>query len=49
MPNFNRCPLSLKLTKFVLYVSKSCTLHPLTLTKLTFLVKSGYFCNFNRR
>ncbi|MFS8028145.1 hypothetical protein Hanom_Chr16g01507041 [Helianthus anomalus] len=31
-PNCKRCPLPLNLTSFVLNVSKSCTLYPLTLT-----------------
>ncbi|MFS8017407.1 hypothetical protein Hanom_Chr15g01380011 [Helianthus anomalus] len=34
--NCRRCPLPLKLTSFVVKVSKSCTLHPLALTKLIF-------------
>ncbi|MFS8001964.1 hypothetical protein Hanom_Chr13g01196511 [Helianthus anomalus] len=34
--NYRRCPLSLNLTSFVLNVSKSCTLCPLSLTQLTF-------------
>ncbi|MFS7895175.1 hypothetical protein Hanom_Chr00s002460g01700421 [Helianthus anomalus] len=40
--NFRLCPLLQKLTSSVLYVSKSCTICPLVLTKLIFLVKSGY-------
>ncbi|MFS7928144.1 hypothetical protein Hanom_Chr04g00317361 [Helianthus anomalus] len=35
-PNCRRCPLSLKLTRFVLNVSKSCTIYPLTLTQFIF-------------
>ncbi|MFS8006890.1 hypothetical protein Hanom_Chr14g01254481 [Helianthus anomalus] len=38
--NFRRCPLPLKLTSFVLNVSKSCTVCPFALTKLVFIVKS---------
>ncbi|MFS7990711.1 hypothetical protein Hanom_Chr11g01062131 [Helianthus anomalus] len=34
--NYRRCPLPLNLTIFVLNVSKSCTLCPLTLTQLDF-------------
>ncbi|MFS7990476.1 hypothetical protein Hanom_Chr11g01059291 [Helianthus anomalus] len=41
-PNCRRYPLSLKLTGFVLYVTKSCTLCPLGQTQLDFLVKSGH-------
>ncbi|MFS8004569.1 hypothetical protein Hanom_Chr13g01227401 [Helianthus anomalus] len=41
-PNCRRCPLAQKLTGYVLNVSKSCTLCPLALTQLTFLVKSGH-------
>ncbi|MFS7965799.1 hypothetical protein Hanom_Chr09g00766421 [Helianthus anomalus] len=37
-PNCRRCPLSLNLTSFVLNVSKFCTLCPLALTQLGFLV-----------
>ncbi|MFS7911959.1 hypothetical protein Hanom_Chr02g00124151 [Helianthus anomalus] len=37
--NCRRCPLPLKLIGFVLNVSKSCTLCPLSLTKFIFLVK----------
>ncbi|MFS7900479.1 hypothetical protein Hanom_Chr13g01189151 [Helianthus anomalus] len=37
-----QCPLPLNLTSFVLNVSKSCTLCPLALTQLDFLVKSGH-------
>ncbi|MFS7966720.1 hypothetical protein Hanom_Chr09g00777071 [Helianthus anomalus] len=32
VPNCRRCPLTLKLTDFVLNVSKSCMLCPLALT-----------------
>ncbi|MFS8005979.1 hypothetical protein Hanom_Chr13g01243821 [Helianthus anomalus] len=35
-PNCRRCPLSLKLTGFVLNVSKSCTMCPLSLTQFIF-------------
>ncbi|MFS7959428.1 hypothetical protein Hanom_Chr08g00691011 [Helianthus anomalus] len=31
-PNCRRCPLAQKLTSFVLYVSESCTVCPLSLT-----------------
>ncbi|MFS7993753.1 hypothetical protein Hanom_Chr12g01097811 [Helianthus anomalus] len=48
-PNCRRCPLTQKLTSFVLNVSKSCTLCPLGQTQLGFLVKSMYFCNFRRQ
>ncbi|MFS7969933.1 hypothetical protein Hanom_Chr09g00815041 [Helianthus anomalus] len=43
-PNCRRCPLALKLTGFVLNVSKSCTVCPLSLTQfiLFFFVKSGH-------
>ncbi|MFS8016607.1 hypothetical protein Hanom_Chr15g01370571 [Helianthus anomalus] len=41
LPNFSRCPLPLKLMSFVLNISKSYTLYPLTLTKLFFSVKSN--------
>ncbi|MFS7910279.1 hypothetical protein Hanom_Chr02g00104421 [Helianthus anomalus] len=37
-PNCRRCPLSLKLTGFVLNVSKSCTICPLSLTQFIFLL-----------
>ncbi|MFS7914280.1 hypothetical protein Hanom_Chr02g00151541 [Helianthus anomalus] len=37
-----RRPLAQKLTSFVLYVSNSCTLCPLSLTQSDFLVKYGY-------
>ncbi|MFS8010628.1 hypothetical protein Hanom_Chr14g01299281 [Helianthus anomalus] len=36
VPNSRRCPLTSKLTGFVLNVSKSCTLFPLTLTQSIF-------------
>ncbi|MFS7994267.1 hypothetical protein Hanom_Chr12g01103841 [Helianthus anomalus] len=36
IPNFKDCPFSLRYMGFILYVYKSCTLHPLTLTKLSF-------------
>ncbi|MFS7952206.1 hypothetical protein Hanom_Chr07g00604261 [Helianthus anomalus] len=39
---FKRCPFLLKLTSFVLYVSKPCMLRPLILTKFNFSVKSDY-------
>ncbi|MFS7896265.1 hypothetical protein Hanom_Chr13g01217411 [Helianthus anomalus] len=41
-PNCSRCPLVQKSTSFVLNVSKSCTLCPLALTHLNFLVKSAH-------
>ncbi|MFS7966719.1 hypothetical protein Hanom_Chr09g00777061 [Helianthus anomalus] len=40
--NCKRCPLTLKLTGFVLNVSKSCMLCSLALTQLDFLVKYGH-------
>ncbi|MFS8032760.1 hypothetical protein Hanom_Chr17g01561471 [Helianthus anomalus] len=40
--NFNWSPLSLKLMRFVLYVYKSCTLRPLTLSQLKFSFKSNH-------
>ncbi|MFS7997973.1 hypothetical protein Hanom_Chr12g01148231 [Helianthus anomalus] len=41
IPNCRCCPLSLKLTSFVLNVLKSCMLCPLSLTQLDFSVKSN--------
>ncbi|MFS8006422.1 hypothetical protein Hanom_Chr14g01249001 [Helianthus anomalus] len=41
VPNCRRCPLTSKLTGFVLNISKSCTLCPLTLTQSEILVKYG--------
>ncbi|MFS8023459.1 hypothetical protein Hanom_Chr16g01451701 [Helianthus anomalus] len=41
VPNFRRCPLPLKLTSFVLNVSKFCMLCPLGQTQLIF-VKVGH-------
>ncbi|MFS7924606.1 hypothetical protein Hanom_Chr03g00274621 [Helianthus anomalus] len=38
VPNYRCYPLPLKLMSFVLNVSKSCTLCPLALTKLIFLL-----------
>ncbi|KAJ0432376.1 hypothetical protein HanIR_Chr17g0858491 [Helianthus annuus] len=53
VPNCRRCPLPLNLMSFVLNVSKSCTLCPLTLTQSDFFVKyghmtctSGHVCHF---
>ncbi|MFS8010496.1 hypothetical protein Hanom_Chr14g01297821 [Helianthus anomalus] len=40
-PNCKRCPLAQKLISFILYVSKSCTGCPLSLTQSGFLVKYG--------
>ncbi|MFS7923746.1 hypothetical protein Hanom_Chr03g00264381 [Helianthus anomalus] len=37
--NFRRCHLPLKLMRFVLNVSKSCTLYPLGQTQLEFSIK----------
>ncbi|MFS8015935.1 hypothetical protein Hanom_Chr15g01362551 [Helianthus anomalus] len=37
VPNHRRCPLPLNLTRFVLNVSKSCTLCPLALTQSDFV------------
>ncbi|MFS7905345.1 hypothetical protein Hanom_Chr01g00046571 [Helianthus anomalus] len=42
VPNCRRCPLTLNLTSFILNVSKSCTICPLSLTQLIFLVKYGH-------
>ncbi|MFS7965257.1 hypothetical protein Hanom_Chr09g00760081 [Helianthus anomalus] len=42
VPNFRRCPLTLKLMSFVLNVCKYCTLRPLWQTQLDFLVKSAH-------
>ncbi|MFS7973119.1 hypothetical protein Hanom_Chr09g00852831 [Helianthus anomalus] len=42
VPNFRRFPLPLKLTSFVINVSKSCTLCPLGQTLLNFFVKIGH-------
>ncbi|MFS8033921.1 hypothetical protein Hanom_Chr17g01575191 [Helianthus anomalus] len=41
-PNCRRCPLSLKLTGFVLNVSKSYMVCLLSLTQFIVLVKSGH-------
>ncbi|MFS7968078.1 hypothetical protein Hanom_Chr09g00793321 [Helianthus anomalus] len=38
VPNYRRCSLLLNLTSFVLNVLKSCTLCPLALTQLDFLL-----------
>ncbi|MFS8018498.1 hypothetical protein Hanom_Chr15g01392731 [Helianthus anomalus] len=38
-PNCRCCPLAQKLTGFVLYVSKPCTVCPLSLTQSEFLAK----------
>ncbi|MFS7972917.1 hypothetical protein Hanom_Chr09g00850471 [Helianthus anomalus] len=40
-PNCKWCPLPLKLTLFVLYVTKSCMLCPLSVTQLDFMVKNS--------
>ncbi|MFS7909608.1 hypothetical protein Hanom_Chr02g00096571 [Helianthus anomalus] len=40
--NCRRFLLAQKLTSFVLYVSKSCTVCSLSLTQLDFLVKYGH-------
>ncbi|MFS7956577.1 hypothetical protein Hanom_Chr07g00656221 [Helianthus anomalus] len=40
--NFRRCLLPLKLMSFVLNVSKSCRVCPVTLTQLTFIVKCDH-------
>ncbi|MFS7952128.1 hypothetical protein Hanom_Chr07g00603281 [Helianthus anomalus] len=48
-PKYRQCPLSLKLTSFILNVSKSCTLCPLSLTQIIFwlnLITQGYFSLF---
>ncbi|MFS8017280.1 hypothetical protein Hanom_Chr15g01378541 [Helianthus anomalus] len=37
-PNCRCCPLAQKLTSFVLYYSESCTVCPLSLTQLVFLL-----------
>ncbi|MFS7928931.1 hypothetical protein Hanom_Chr04g00326571 [Helianthus anomalus] len=39
--NCRRCPLPLNLMSFVLNVSKSCMLFPLSLTQLVFFIKLG--------
>ncbi|MFS8006841.1 hypothetical protein Hanom_Chr14g01253861 [Helianthus anomalus] len=51
--NCSRCHLRLNLTSFVLNVSKSCMLCPLSLTQSDFFVKYGhgsciprYSCHF---
>ncbi|MFS8021822.1 hypothetical protein Hanom_Chr16g01431991 [Helianthus anomalus] len=41
-PNCRCCPLAHKLTSFVLYVSKSCMVCPLSLTQSDLLVKYGH-------
>ncbi|MFS7987717.1 hypothetical protein Hanom_Chr11g01026181 [Helianthus anomalus] len=41
-PFCRRCPLTQKLTSFVLNVPKSCTFYPLGQTQLSFLVKPYY-------
>ncbi|MFS7939192.1 hypothetical protein Hanom_Chr05g00448811 [Helianthus anomalus] len=41
-PFFKQCPLAQNLTSYVLNVSKSCTICPLCLTYLIFLVKSDH-------
>ncbi|MFS8031523.1 hypothetical protein Hanom_Chr17g01546851 [Helianthus anomalus] len=41
-PNCRHCPLKQKLTNFVLYVSKSCTVCLLSLTQSDFLVKYNH-------
>ncbi|MFS7968026.1 hypothetical protein Hanom_Chr09g00792741 [Helianthus anomalus] len=53
VPNYRRCLLPLILMSFVLDISKSCTLCPLTLTQSDFFVKYGhvpctlgYSCHF---
>ncbi|MFS7972924.1 hypothetical protein Hanom_Chr09g00850541 [Helianthus anomalus] len=38
-PNCKWCPLPLKLTGFVLYVTKSCMLCPLSVTQLDFMLR----------
>ncbi|MFS7908901.1 hypothetical protein Hanom_Chr01g00088491 [Helianthus anomalus] len=38
-PNYRRSPLAQKLTSFVLYVSKSCTVCLVSLTQSDFFVK----------
>ncbi|MFS7994859.1 hypothetical protein Hanom_Chr12g01111061 [Helianthus anomalus] len=40
--NYRRCSLPLKLTGFILYVTKSCMLRPLALTLLIFFINYGY-------
>ncbi|MFS7938389.1 hypothetical protein Hanom_Chr05g00439121 [Helianthus anomalus] len=44
VPNFRRCPLPLKLTSFVLDVSKSCMLCPLSLTQFIFFLLNLVMC-----
>ncbi|MFS7922041.1 hypothetical protein Hanom_Chr03g00243951 [Helianthus anomalus] len=42
VPNCRRCPFSLNLTSFILNVSKSCTLCPLSITQSDIFVKYGH-------
>ncbi|MFS7893901.1 hypothetical protein Hanom_Chr00s001256g01677921 [Helianthus anomalus] len=44
VPNFRRCLLPLKLTSFVLNVSKSCTLCSLGQTQLIFFLLKLVMC-----
>ncbi|MFS7973273.1 hypothetical protein Hanom_Chr09g00854701 [Helianthus anomalus] len=44
VPNFRHYPLPLKLTSFVLNVSKSCTLCPLGQTRLIFFLFKLVMC-----
>ncbi|MFS8022474.1 hypothetical protein Hanom_Chr16g01439851 [Helianthus anomalus] len=44
VPNFRRCPLSLKLMSFVHNVSKSCTLCSLGQTQLSFFLLNLIMC-----
>ncbi|MFS7927447.1 hypothetical protein Hanom_Chr04g00309201 [Helianthus anomalus] len=39
---FKRFPLAQNLTSYVLNVSNSCTVCPLSVTQIIFLVKSGH-------
>ncbi|MFS7909591.1 hypothetical protein Hanom_Chr02g00096371 [Helianthus anomalus] len=50
IPIFRRCPLCLKLTRFVLDVFISYTFCPLGLTQLVFSVKFGHMlCSLHMR
>ncbi|MFS8021030.1 hypothetical protein Hanom_Chr16g01422681 [Helianthus anomalus] len=44
VPNCRKCPLPLSLTSFILNVSKSCTLRPLSLTQSVFFLLNRVMC-----
>ncbi|MFS7938005.1 hypothetical protein Hanom_Chr05g00434461 [Helianthus anomalus] len=52
IPFCTRCPLAQNFTSYVLNVSKSCTVCPLSLTQLKFfwlsMITQGYFSLFTR-